>query len=111
MGKLIQKSKIAKCLESARRLIVDKNESHFDEVTPISSVAEVKTEIALYENRPVDKVGFQIEDQQSNFVDHMVTRLKSILESKIPQVSRYRISDFVSVSKDLEFDPRKPGGC
>ena len=37
---------------------MDQNESHFDEVTPKSTVTEVKTEIALYDNRPVDKVSF-----------------------------------------------------
>lgn len=67
LGKLIQKSKIAKCLESARRLIVDTNESHFDEVTPKSSVAEVKTEIALYENRPVDKKAKCLKFQDTEY--------------------------------------------
>jgi len=67
LGKLIQKSKIAKCLESARRLIVDQNESHFDEVTPISTVAEVKTEIALYDNRPVDKKAKSLKFQDTEY--------------------------------------------
>ena len=40
---------------------MDQNESHFDEVTPKSTVTEVKTEIALYDNRPVDKVSFHFE--------------------------------------------------